>query len=75
MSIIFGIIKFILLFLIFIFIIGFFALRKMQKKALNEMYEQQNPHAYEQEHEGEIEIEQEEPMGENEEFTDYEEMK
>ncbi len=71
-----GAIRFLFFFLLAIFLIGFFALKKLQRKAREEMYKQQNPHAYQKQHEGEVELEtKEKPMDLNEEYTDYEEIK
>lgn len=79
MSIIFGILKFILLsfllLFLLIFLVGNFALRKLRQKARNQGYQQSNPHAYQQQHQGEVKVEkQEKPLGKNEEYAEYEEL-
>ncbi|MFV0364993.1 MAG: hypothetical protein ACK5JS_00605 [Mangrovibacterium sp.] len=73
MSFIIGLLKFIFFFLLFIFIIGYFSLRKIRRKAQEELYRQQNPQNYQKQHEGEVEIEDND-MDSDGEFTDYEEI-
>ncbi len=75
MSFIVGILKFIILFFLILLAIGFFALRRLQKKAREQFYRMQNPQEYQQEHMGDVEIEKSERSIDDSGFDDYEEIK
>lgn len=74
MEFISGLLKFIFWFLLIILAIGFFALRSLQKKAREQIYRMQKPHEYQQEHMGEVEIEDSKKTIIDESFDDYEEI-
>ncbi len=74
MSIIFGFLKFVFLFLLIIFTIGFLALRKLQRRAREEMF---NRHAdeYKQQRGSGVNVETEDQSANDDDYTDYEEIK
>lgn len=68
-----GLLRFFFFLIIIILGIGFFSLKRLQRKAREQAYRNQNPHDYQQRHEGEVEVERN-PSDEGE-YADYEEMK